>query len=78
MFLKLNMSPNLNNPANVAEPLIWNTLMPNDIDEYDNNENEEDDDEVEEDDNDNDEDDEDDDLSPVRIESEKANYACWF
>ena len=50
MFLKLNMSPILNNPANVAESPIWNTLipshleLPNDIDDSNEYENEEDDD----------------------------------
>ena len=71
MFLKLNMSLILNNPTNVPESLIWNTLIPscpkfpNDIDDSDDNQNEEDDD-----------DNDDDDLSPVPVESEEANYTC--
>ena len=50
MFLKLNMSLISNNTANVAETLIWNTLipsrpeLPNNIVDSDDNENEEDDD----------------------------------
>ena len=72
MFLKLNMSLILNNPTNVTESPIWNTLipycleLPDDIDDSDDNENEEDDD------------DNDDDLSPVPVESEEASYMCWF
>jgi hypothetical protein len=42
--------------------------FPNDIDGSDDIENEEDDDG-----NDND-----DDLSPILVESEEANYTCWF
>ena len=72
MFLKLNMSLILNNPTNVVESLIWSTLipscldLPDDIDDSDDNENEEDDD------------DNDDDLSLVPVESEEADYMCWF
>ena len=68
MFLKLNTSLIPNNPVDVMEYLIWNTLissqpkLPNDIDDFDDNENEEDDD----------------DLSPVLVESEEADYTCWF
>ena len=64
-----------NNPTNVAESLIWNTLisshpeLPNEIDTSDHNENEEDDD-------DNDNDDENDDLSLVLVESEESEYTC--
>ena len=69
MFLKLNMSLIPNNPADFAESLIWNTLIPfcpkllDDIDDSDDNEHEEDND-----------DDDDDDLSPMPIESEEADY----
>jgi hypothetical protein len=69
MFLKLDMSLIPNNSANVAEPLIWNTLVPSrlelldDIDDSNDNENEE-----EEDDDDNN-----DDLSLVLVESEEAD-----
>ena len=74
MFLRVNMSMNPNNPTDVIESPIWNTLilshpkLPDDIDDSDNNENEE------EDDDDNDIDD----LSPMPIESGEANYTCWF
>ena len=63
--------------AYVAESPIWNTLIPSrfelldDVDDSDDYENEEDDD------NDNDNDD-DDYLSPMPIESEEADYTCWF
>ena len=76
MFLKLNMPLIPNNLANVAESLIWNTLIPSplelldDIDIFDNNKYEE------EDDDDNDNDDEDDDLSLMPVESEETNYTC--
>ena len=55
-----------NNTRDVAESLIWNTLIPsrselpgdmNDVD-------------------DNDDDDDDDDLLPMPLESEEANYTC--
>ena len=78
MFLKQNMSLISNNPANVTESTIWNTLIPsclellNDIDDSDDNENEE------EDGNNIDDDDEDNDLSPMLVESEQANYTCGF
>ena len=78
MFLKLNMSLILDNPADVAESPIWNTLipshleLPDDIDDSNDNENEEDDDDN------NDNDDKDDDLSLVLVESEEANYTFWF
>ena len=71
MFLKLNMSLILNNPTNFMESPIWNTLipsrpqLPNDIDDSSDNENEE-----------NDEEEDDDELSPVRVESEGADYTC--
>ena len=54
------------------ESPIWNTLipscpkLPNNIDDSDDNEEEEE------------EEDEDDDLSPVPVESEEADYKCWF
>ena len=70
MFMKLNMSFIPNNPTNVAESPIWNTLIPSrpelpiDIDDSNDNENEEDDD------NDNNE------LSLVPVESEEADYTC--
>ena len=77
MFLKLNMSLIPNNLAEVAKSLIWSTLipsrpkLPDDIDDYGDNENEEDDN-----DDDNEDGDEDDDLSPVLVESEEAYYTC--
>ena len=49
MFLKLNMSLNPNNPMDVMESPIWNTLipscleLPDDIDDFDENEEEDDD-----------------------------------
>ena len=67
-FLKLNMSLIPNNPADVVDSVIWNTLflsrleLPNDIDDSDDIENEEEDD-----------DDEDDDLSQMPVESEETN-----
>ena len=79
MFLRLNMNMFLNNPADVAESPIQNTLipshheLPNDIDDSNDNdnENEEDDD----DDNDEEEEDhEDNDLSSVSVGSEETNY----
>jgi hypothetical protein len=79
MFLGLNMSLVPNNLVDVAESLIWNTLIPSpleflyDIDNSDDNEN---DDEEEDDDDNDDDDDEDDDLSPVPVESVEANYTC--
>ena len=69
-FFKLNMSLIPNNPTNVAESPIWNTLIPShhelldDINDSNDNINEEDDD------------DEDDDLSPVPVESEETCYMC--
>ena len=69
IFLKANRSMNPNNTSNVAESLIWNTLipsrleLPNAIDNSDDNENEKDDDE-------------DDDLSPMPIKSEEVGYTC--
>ena len=59
------------NPTNLMESPIWKTLipshpeLPSDIDNSDGYENEEDDYK-------------DDDLSPVRIESEEADYMCYF
>ena len=53
---ELNMISILNNPTDVTESPIWNTLIPSrlelpyDIDDFDDHENEEDDNEVEEDD----------------------------
>ena len=79
MFLKLSMSLIPNNPTYVVESSIWNALipscleLPDDIDEFDDNENQEDDD-----DDDNDNDDEDDDLSPMLVENEEADYTCYF
>ena len=73
MFLKLNISSILNNPIDIVESPIWNTLisscpeLPYDIDDSDDNENEEDD---------IDNDDEDDDLSLVLVENEEADYTC--
>ena len=73
MFLKLNRSLIPDNPTDVAESPIWNTLipsrleLPNDIDNSDDNENE--------DDNNNDGDDEDD-VAPMPVKSEEANYTC--
>ena len=70
MFLKLNMSLISNNLANVADSLIWNTLIPScpelpyDIDNSNDSKNAEHDND-EEDDDDNDNVDENDDLSPV-------------
>ena len=66
--LKLSMSLIHNNPTNVAESLILNTLIPSrrdlpyDFDDSNDNENEEDDD--------------DDDLSPMPVESEEDDYMC--
>ena len=68
MFLKLNMSLTTNNPIDVAGSLIWNTLiashleLPNDIDNFDDNEHEE----------------EEEDLSPMPVESEETDYTCWL
>ena len=65
MFLKLNMSLIPNNPTNVVESPIWNTLIPSclelldDIDDYEDNDNYDEDD-----------------LSPMLVESEEANYTC--
>ena len=75
MFLKLNMSLIPNNPVDVVESLIWNTLvaslteLPDDIDDSDDNE-------IEEEDNDDNyyDDGEDDDLSPIPVESEEVDY----
>ena len=70
MFFKLNISLIPNNPTNVAESPIWNTLIPShhelldDINDSNDNKNEEDDD------------DEDDDLPPVPVESEETYYMC--
>jgi hypothetical protein len=67
MFLKLNISLNPNNSANVARSPILNTLIPSrpelldDIDDFDDNENEEE---------------EDDELSPMSVESEETDYTC--
>ena len=72
MFLKLNMSLIPNNPADVAESPIWNTLIPSrpelqdDIDNSDDSENDKGDDD--------DDDEEDDDLSPVPVKSEEVDY----
>jgi hypothetical protein len=71
MLLKLNMSLILNNPADVAESPIRNTLipsrpeLPDDIDDSNDNENEEEGDEID-----------DDDLSLVPIQSEQTDYTC--
>ena len=65
MFLKLNMSLIPNNPTYVAEALIWNTLIPAHpklLDDIDDY----DDNEKEEE------------ESPLPVESEEANYTCWF
>jgi hypothetical protein len=65
MFLKLDMTPMPNNPTNVSESPIRNTLipsrleLPNDIDDSDDGDN-----------------DSDDDLPLVPIDSEEADYAC--
>ena len=74
VFSKLNMSMFLNNSAYVVESPIWNTLIPSRLELLDgigdsdsNNWNEEDVDEEE-----------DDDLSLEPIESEEANFTCWF
>ena len=62
IFLKLSMSLIPNNPANVAESLIWNTLIPSRlelldaVDVSDDNKNEEDDN-----------------LSPMPVESEPGS-----
>ena len=59
------MSLTLNNPTDVLESPVWNTLipsrpkLPDDIDNSDDNENEKDDD-----------------LSPMLVESEKLDYTC--
>jgi hypothetical protein len=69
-----------NTPADVAESLIWNTLIPSrpelpyDIDDSNDNENEEEEEEEEEEDIDND--DEDVDLSLVLVEGEETDYTC--
>ena len=63
-----------NNTRDVAESLIWNTLIPSrselpgDMNDVDDNGNEDGDD--------NDDDDDDDDLLPMPLESEEANYTC--
>jgi hypothetical protein len=68
IVLKLNMSLTPNNQVNVAESLIWNTLipfhhgLPNDIDNSNDNENEEEEEEEEGD------------LSPMPVKSEKTDY----
>jgi hypothetical protein len=80
-----------NNPSNVVESPIWNTLipsrpeLPDDIEDSNDNENEEDeddddDDDEEEDDDDDEEDDDidDDDLSSMLVKSEEADYMCRF
>jgi hypothetical protein len=84
----MNLIPN--NPIDIAEFPVWNTLipsgheLPDDIDVSDDNENEEDDDDDEEeeeeegDGDDNDDVDEDDDLSPVPAESEKPTIQVDF
>ena len=68
MFLKLNMSIIPNNLADVAESLIWNTLIPSRLalpDDIDDLIKMKEDDDV---DDDNDDDDEDDDQLPVPVE----------
>ena len=84
VFLKRNMSLIPNNPIDIAEFPVWNTLIPSrhelldDIDDSHDTENEEDDEEEEKDGDDNDNDDEDDDLSPVPVESEKPTIQVDF
>jgi hypothetical protein len=79
MFLKLNMSLIPNNPIDVAESPIWNTLipshprLPDDIDDCDDNENDDDDDDEEEEEE---EEEEKEDLSPVPVKSEETEYTC--
>ena len=74
MFLKPNMSLIRNNPTDVTESMIWSTLVPSclellyGIDGSNDNKNEED----------GDDDNDDNDLSPVPVESEEADYTCWF
>ena len=79
MFLKLYKNLIPNNPPDIKESLIWNTLiplhheLPDNVDDFDDNENEE---EEEEEDDDDDDNDEDDDLSLVPVDSEESDYTC--
>jgi hypothetical protein len=73
-----------NNPSNVVESPIWNTLipsrpeLPDDIEDSNDNENEEDEDDDDDDDDEEDDDIDDDDLSSMLVKSEEADYMCRF